>query len=87
MLGATAVIVGRLLAASAVSVLAWIVYQLTIIWRRGVVLARQFPSPPARNKLMGKPPPPSLSQPTLTIVTRSSQQRPCLAIRLPGRLT
>ena len=43
----------RLLAVSAVSALSWSLYQIALICRHGAVLARQFRSPPPRNKLLG----------------------------------
>ncbi len=54
-------ILSRLLAVGAASALAWIIYQLTVICRRGAALARQFRGPPVRHMLTGAdaiPPPP-----------------------------
>lgn len=56
---------GRLVTLSSMSLLAWLAYQMVLVWRRGVVLARQFRSPPSRHMIYGAytPPPSPLGPP------------------------
>ena len=60
--GSMLAVLSRLLAVSAASLLAWITYQLTVICRRGAVLARQFRGPPVRHMMTGATAMPPLSQ-------------------------
>ena len=51
--GSMLAVLSRLLAVSAASALAWLIYLLTIICRRGAMLARQFRGPPVRHMMTG----------------------------------